>query len=74
MYYPPKIENVPRQAGYRPGQSAYMVEYVDYLIVYTWHPTGNARDFVEYARKREIKGLITVTLLGEFDYLCLLNL
>jgi hypothetical protein len=29
---------------------------------------------VEYARKREIKGLIIVTLLGEFDCLCLLNL
>ena len=35
-----------------------MVDHVDYLIAYAWHPASNARELAEYAAKR-----ITVTRL-----------
>lgn len=38
-----------------------MVDHVDYLIAYAWHPASNARNMVEYAQKR--KRFITVTVL-----------
>ena len=36
-----------------------MVDHVNYLIAYAWHPASNARDLVEYAQK---KGVPTVNL------------
>ena len=62
-YYPPGMEKVPRRLAIVRA-NRYMVDHVDYLIAYAWHPASNARNLVEYARKREVKGLITVTLLG----------
>lgn len=41
----------------------YVIDHVDYLIGYPWHPASNARELVEYAKKRERRGLITVTLM-----------
>jgi hypothetical protein len=41
-----------------------MVDHVDYLIAYAWHPTSNARDLVEYAEKKMEKGVIQVTNLA----------
>ena len=53
-YYPPGMEKVPHKlAIVRANQS--MVEHVDYLIAYAWHPASNARDLVEYAEKRQTK-------------------
>ena len=40
-----------------------MVDHSDFLIAYTWHPASNSRELVEYARKREQRGLIHVTML-----------
>lgn len=40
----------------------YMVQNSDYLISYCHH-IGNTRNIVEYAQRREKKGLIKVTLL-----------
>ena len=37
----------------------YMVEHVDYMIAYVWHPASNARDLVEYAIR---KGVAVVNL------------
>jgi len=42
-----------------------MVNHVDYLIAYAWHPASNARKLVEYARSREKRGLIVVQNLAE---------
>ena len=65
-FYPAGMEKVPRKLAIVRA-NRYMVDHVDYLIAYAWHPASNARDLVEYARKREVNGLITVTLLGQHD-------
>lgn len=61
-YYPPGMEKVPRKLAIVRA-NRYMVEHIDYLIAYAWHPASNARDLVEYARKLETKGRIAVTVL-----------
>lgn len=61
-YYPQGMERVPRRYAIVRAHR-YVIEHVDYLIAYAWHPASNARNFVEYARKREQRGLITVTML-----------
>ena len=61
-FYPPGMENVPRRLAIVRA-NRYMVDHVDYLIAYAWHPASNARDLVEYARKREQRSLISVTVL-----------
>ena len=59
-FYPPGMETVPRRfAIVRANQ--YMVDHVDYLIAYAWHPASNARDLTEYAQKRGCH----ITNLGE---------
>ena len=61
-YYPPGMEKVPRKLAIVRA-NRYMVDHVDYLIAYAWHPASNARDLVEYAKKREQRNLISVTVL-----------
>lgn len=51
-YYPPGMENVPRKVAIVRANH-YVVDYVDYLIAYVWHPASNARALVEYAKRRE---------------------
>lgn len=62
IFYPPGLEKVPRRFAIVKA-NRYMVDHVDYVIVYAWHPASNAREPAEYAQKREKKGLITVTSL-----------
>ena len=57
-FYPPGMEKVPRKLAIVRA-NRYMVDHVDYLIAYAWHPASNARDLVEYALK---KGLSLVNL------------
>ncbi|MBQ9843167.1 MAG: hypothetical protein IJO31_03345 [Oscillospiraceae bacterium] len=59
-FYPPGMEKVPRRLAITRA-NRYMVDHVDYLIAYAWHPASNARDLMEYAQK---KGIST-TNLGE---------
>ena len=62
-YYPEGMERVPRKfAIVRANQ--YAVNHADYLIAYAWHPASNARNVVEYAQRREVRGLIKVTQLN----------
>lgn len=61
-FYPPDMEKVPRRLAIVKA-NRYMVDHVDYLIAYAWHPASNARELVEYAQKREPRNLITVTML-----------
>lgn len=60
-FYPEGMEKVPLRLAI-PQANKYMVQNSDYLITYCHH-IGNTRNIVEYAQKREKKGLITVTLL-----------
>ena len=60
-FYPPGMEKVPRKLAIVRA-NRYMVDHVDYLIAYAWHPASNARDLVEYAGKRKA-GKPKVTLL-----------
>ena len=59
-FYPPGMEQVPRRFSIVRA-NRYMIDHVDYLIAYAWHPASNARKLMEYALKREKKGLIHVT-------------
>ena len=61
-FYPPGMEKVPRKLAIVLA-NRYMVDHVDYLIAYAWHPASNARDLVEYAKKREQRNLLSVTVL-----------
>ena len=61
-FYPPGMEKVPRRLAIVRA-NRYMIDHVDYLIAYAWHPASNARELVEYARRREQRSLISVTVL-----------
>lgn len=63
-YYPQGMEKVPRRAAIVRANH-FVVDHSDYLIAHAWHPASNARDLVDYARKRESKGLIQITLIEE---------
>ncbi len=65
-YYPPGMENVPKRLAIVRA-NRYMIDHSDYLIAYAWHPASNARELVEYAKRREKKGLIHVENLGQKD-------
>lgn len=58
-FYPPGMENVPRKFAIVRA-NRYMVDHIDYLIAYAWHPASNARELVEYARQ---KSHLVITLL-----------
>lgn len=59
IYYPPGMESVPRRAAIVKA-NRYMVNHVDYLIAYTWHPESTARDLIDYARTKEEKYSIRI--------------
>ena len=61
-FYPPGMESVPRKAAIIRA-NRYVVDHVDYLIAYTWHPASNAQELLEYAQRRERKGKIAVSVL-----------
>lgn len=63
-FYPPGMEKVPRRFAIIRA-NRYMVNHVDYLIAYAWHPASNARDLVEYAERRATAGLISVHNLAQ---------
>lgn len=61
-FYPPGIEKVPRRLAIV-WANRYMVDHAGYLIAYAWHPASNARNLLEYAKRRERKNLLVITLL-----------
>lgn len=61
-FYPPGMEKVPRRLAITRA-NRYMVDHVDYLIAYAWHPGSQALELIEYARKRKVKHLIQITIL-----------
>lgn len=57
--YPEGMERVPRRAAIiRANQ--YMIRHSDYLIAYDSGKIGNTRKLMNYAQRREDKGLICV--------------
>lgn len=65
-FYPPGMEKVPRKLAIVRA-NRYMVDHVDYLIAYAWHPASNARQLVEYAERRSGLGLISIRNLAVAD-------
>ena len=61
-FYPPGMEKVPRRLAIVRA-NRYMVDHVDYLIAYAWHPASNARELLTYAQRRQRRKLIVVTVL-----------
>lgn len=61
-FYPPGMESVSSKAAIIRA-NRYVVDHVDYLIAYTWHPASNAQELVEYARKRRRNLCLSITLL-----------
>ena len=59
-FYPPGIESVPRRYAIARA-NRYMIDHVDYLIAYAWHPASNAKELTAYALR---KGVV-VTNWGE---------
>ena len=49
-FYPPGMEKVPRRLAIVRA-NRYVVDHVDHLIAYVWHPGSNARNLLEYAQK-----------------------
>ena len=62
IFYPPGMESVPRKIAIVRA-NRYVVDHVDYLIAYVWHPASNARELVKYSQKRQQKSGIQITLL-----------
>ena len=58
--YPPGMESVPRKVAIVRA-NRYVVDHVDYLIAYAWHPASNARELLEYAKRKEKRDLISIT-------------
>ena len=61
-FYPPGLESVPRKLAIVRA-NRYVVDHVDYLIAYAWHPASNARELVDYARGRRRMNGLRITLL-----------
>lgn len=62
--YPAGLENVPRHAAIARANRS-MVDASDFLIACVWHPASSARNILEYALRREKRGLIRVTVLPD---------
>lgn len=63
-YYPWEDERIPKRVAIIKTNRR-MVETCDHLIAYAFHYLGGSGQIVEYARKREGKGLIRVENLAE---------
>lgn len=62
-YYPWEDECIPKRLAIVKTNRR-MVDTCDYLIAYAWHFLGGSGQIVEYARRREARGLIRVTNLA----------
>ena len=65
-YHPEGLENTPRRyAIVRTNQI--MVDDSDWLVCYVRHGASNSRNLLEYAQRREAKGLIQIINIGESE-------
>ena len=63
-YYPDGLENTPKRYAIM-RTNKIMVDTCNYLICYVNHGASNSRKLLEYARQREIKGLIRIINISE---------
>ena len=63
-YYPYGLENTPRRYAIV-RTNKIMVDSCDWLVCYVRHGASNSRNLLEYARRREKKGLIQIINIGE---------
>lgn len=63
IFLPMGMENTPKRVAIVKANHL-MVDYVDYLVAYVWHPGSNSSKLLEYAQKKEIRGELTVHLLS----------
>ena len=64
-FYPLGMESVPPKVAIVRA-NRFVVDHVDYLIAYAWHPASNAKDLVKYAERRTKIGKIAVTKIDGF--------
>lgn len=64
--FPQGLESVPRRFAISRTNRT-MVDGCDYLIAYAPFDTGNARRVLDYARRRQGRGLIQIIELQEID-------
>ncbi|WP_295338829.1 hypothetical protein [uncultured Subdoligranulum sp.] len=65
-FYPPGMESVPHKVAIVRA-NRYVVDSVDYLIAYAWHPASNAWELAEYAKRRAKKDALVITLIKPDD-------
>ena len=63
-YYPDGLSKTPRPYAIVKADQR-MVETCDWLVCYVCHGASNSRNLLEYARRREKKGLIHIINIGE---------
>ena len=63
-FYPPGMETTPKKLAIIRA-NRYMVELSSHLISYVWHAASNSREILEFAQRREKRGLIHVENLAE---------
>lgn len=63
-YYPEGLENVPRRYAIVRANKI-LVDTSDWLVTYARHGASNSRNILEYAQRREKKGLIRINNLAE---------
>ena len=61
-YFPEGQETVPKRVAI-PRLNRTLVNEADFLIAYVWHISGGSYNLMEYARKREKRGLLKITML-----------
>ena len=65
-YYPEGLENTPRKYAIVRANHI-MVDTCDWLVCYVCHGASNSRNLLEYARRREKKGLLQIINIAGSD-------
>lgn len=63
-YYPPGMEFVPKRLAIVQA-NRHMIDNCSHLISYVWHHFGHSHTLMEYAQKRENKGLLHIHNLAD---------
>ena len=63
-YYPEGLEKTPRPFAIVKANQ-HMVDNCDWLVCYVRHGASNSRNLLEYAQRREKKGLVKITNIAE---------
>lgn len=64
-YHPDGLENVPKRYAIA-RVNRIMINTSDWLVAYVCHGASNSRTFLEYAKRRQKKGLIQIENLADY--------